>query len=307
MSVVIAGEAGSAGRVTISVLVRGSTCAVPRLRQRRSLLQQRRELLGLRVAELPLQRPELAGVVLRVEQRLALVLFRRQHARSARCGRSCRRRVAELVGAQDDVERLIPRHVAQRDVHGALHRRIDDDVQAADLGERAQHGAQIGALEVEADRVAGELAAARSPGPADRPCGAGGAGGAAAVACGGRASCAASGPAARRNRLRTGGALDAGVDDRRRSAGAAVEAERAIGSRRRRLLLQRQHRVGRAARRWSRGRRQHVRRRLRRRLVEVDDDGVAIAADVVRDRLRRARCARARSARRATRPASTET
>ena len=34
-------------------------------------------------------------------------------------------------------------------------RRIDDQVQATDLGERAKHGAKVGALEVEADRVTG--------------------------------------------------------------------------------------------------------------------------------------------------------
>src|SRR4030095_15210606 len=33
--------------------------------------------------------------------------------------------------------------------------RIDNQVQATDLGERAEHGAKVGALEVEADRVTG--------------------------------------------------------------------------------------------------------------------------------------------------------
>ena len=42
-------------------------------------LQQRRDFLALGVAQLPLQRAELAGVVLRVEQRLALVLLGLQH------------------------------------------------------------------------------------------------------------------------------------------------------------------------------------------------------------------------------------
>ena len=65
--------------------------------------------------------------------------------------------VVELIAAQDDVERLVPRHVVEDDVDRALHVGVDDHVQAADLGEAAQHGAQVGALEVEADRVAGEL------------------------------------------------------------------------------------------------------------------------------------------------------
>ncbi len=66
-------------------------------------------------------------------------------------------RVVELIGAQDDVERLIPRHLVQRDVDGALHVGIDDQIQAGDLSEGAEHRAQVDALEVEADRVPREL------------------------------------------------------------------------------------------------------------------------------------------------------
>src|SRR4051794_31792135 len=61
----------------------------------------------------------------------------------------------ELVGPQNDVERLVPRHVAQRHVDRALHCRIDDDVQPADLREDAEHSPEIGLLEVEADGIAG--------------------------------------------------------------------------------------------------------------------------------------------------------
>jgi hypothetical protein len=50
---------------------------------------------------------------------------------------------------------------SQRGVDGACGG-IDGDVPAADLGERAQHRSEIRALEVEADRVAGELPAARA-------------------------------------------------------------------------------------------------------------------------------------------------
>ena len=60
--------------------------------------------------------------------------------------------VSELVRAQDDIKRLIPRDVAHGNVHGATHGGIDDDVQAADLGEHAQHGAEVCAFELQADR-----------------------------------------------------------------------------------------------------------------------------------------------------------
>ncbi len=64
--------------------------------------------------------------------------------------------VVELIAAQDDVERLIPRHFVEDDVDRALHVRIDHHVETADLGEAAQHRAEVGALEVEAHRVTRE-------------------------------------------------------------------------------------------------------------------------------------------------------
>ena len=59
--------------------------------------------------------------------------------------------VAELVGAQDDVERLVPRHVAQRDVD-RCPARVGSMTMFRPLisAERPEHGAEIGALEVEA-------------------------------------------------------------------------------------------------------------------------------------------------------------
>ena len=59
-------------------------------------------------------------------------------------------RVVELIAAQDDVERLIPRHVGQLDVDRALDIGVDDHVEPADVGKRAEHGAQIDAVEIEA-------------------------------------------------------------------------------------------------------------------------------------------------------------
>src|SRR5206468_1688625 len=70
--------------------------------------------------------------------------------------------VPELVRPQDDVERLIPRHVAKRDVDGALHGRVDHDVEAADLGKRAKDRAKVRPLEIEADWMTGELPCRRA-------------------------------------------------------------------------------------------------------------------------------------------------
>ena len=120
-------------------------------------------------------------------------------------------RVVELIAAQDDVEGLVPRHVGQLDVDRALDVRVDDHVQAADVGERAQHRAQVDAVEIEAQRISGvlprllrALLLRRAPAPAADVCG----GCAAALAC-----CAW-----RRSRCATRGRLGsgAGASGRRR-------------------------------------------------------------------------------------------
>ena len=64
--------------------------------------------------------------------------------------------VPELVGAEDLIERLVPGHVAQRHIDGALYRRVDDHVQPADFREGPQYSAQVRSLKVEADRIARE-------------------------------------------------------------------------------------------------------------------------------------------------------
>ena len=56
-----------------------------------------------------------------------------------------------------------------RNVDGAAHGRIDDDVQAADLGEDAQHRAEVCAFELQADRLAGEDAVLVLEALVDRP------------------------------------------------------------------------------------------------------------------------------------------
>jgi hypothetical protein len=57
---------------------------------------------------------------------------------------------------QNDIERLIPRHFVQRHIDLALHRLIDHDVQAADVGKRPEHCSQIRALKIERHGVPGE-------------------------------------------------------------------------------------------------------------------------------------------------------
>ena len=62
-------------------------------------------------------------------------------------------------------------NVGQLDVDRPLDVGIDDHVQAADVSERPQDGAQIDAFEVEADRVAGELPRLVAARPLRRLCG----------------------------------------------------------------------------------------------------------------------------------------
>ena len=71
----------------------------------------------------------------------------------------------QFVIAKNDVQRLIPWHLIERHVDRPLHRLIDHDVQAADVGESAQHGAQIRTLKIERDRVSGETRARPRPVP----------------------------------------------------------------------------------------------------------------------------------------------
>ena len=149
------------------MLVRASNWIEPRCDSTVVVISSRRSA-ALRVAERARQDVQLAGERLRVRQLAALFFLVGQHGQRRDADDRAVDDVAELVRAQDDVERLIPRHVAQRHVDGALNRRIDDDVQAADLGEGPQHRAQVGALEVEADRVA-RVARARRCGAARRP------------------------------------------------------------------------------------------------------------------------------------------
>ena len=144
---------------------------------------------------------ELPGVGGRLGERLPRVLLLPQRVERRDADDRAVHGVAELVGAQDDVERLVPRHVAQHDVDRALHVRVDDDVEAADLGERAQHRAEVGALEVEADRMAGEPLLPRP-----------------AVCCSAAAGAVGGGPST------TVGGLDARRVDVALGAGAGVRA-----------------------------------------------------------------------------------
>ena len=59
--------------------------------------------------------------------------------------------LAEQLGAQDDVERLIPGHVLHLDRDLALDVVGGDDVHLADVGQQAQDVVDVGAAEVEVD------------------------------------------------------------------------------------------------------------------------------------------------------------
>ena len=139
----------------MSVFVRGSVWIDAALRQD-GRGDQRTQVFAARVAQRAGQRAQLARERLLFGQLAALRLLVGQHRQRRDADDGAVDDVAEPVRAQDDVERLIPRHVTQRHVHRALDGRIDHDVEAADLREGAEHRAQVGALEIEAHRVAGE-------------------------------------------------------------------------------------------------------------------------------------------------------
>src|SRR5438874_942827 len=64
----------------------------------------------------------------------------------------------EGLGPEDDVERLVPGHVAQLDRDGALHVVGDDDVLLADLGDGAEQVPDVDVLDVEVDATSRVLA-----------------------------------------------------------------------------------------------------------------------------------------------------
>ena len=108
-----AGRSRSAGRGRSSVLVRVSTCTSPRADS--ALRVRIDDQVGrLRVAERHRQDAQLAGERLRVGQLAPLLFLLREHVNRRDAHDRAVDRVAELVGLEDDVERLIPRHVAQR-------------------------------------------------------------------------------------------------------------------------------------------------------------------------------------------------
>ena len=157
----------------------------------------------------------------------------------------------------------------QHHVDRALHRRIDDDVQPADFREHAQHRAQIGPLEIEADRVARIDARIAGAGGLRRPA----------------AACAASGcRAARRRHLH-------GVRDRIGLRGLIQIHQRDPDRRRLRAQAERRNRIeGRRLLRLWRGDADLAAPHGARRsaATEVEHDGVALAAHLVGDRLRQA-------------------
>ena len=61
----------------------------------------------------------------------------------------------QALRRQNDVEDLIPRHIAQLQRNVALYRIADDDVHAAGLGQQLQHGARCDVLEIQRQPFAG--------------------------------------------------------------------------------------------------------------------------------------------------------
>ena len=64
--------------------------------------------------------------------------------------------LAEAVGGEHDVQRLVPRHVHQAQRHVASHVVANDEVQAGEIGDLLQHAVDGNALQVERQRRTGE-------------------------------------------------------------------------------------------------------------------------------------------------------
>ena len=264
--------------VMMTVFVRASTWICPRC-DSADLVSSDIICVCLRVAQREGLHPQVAGERFRFRQLPPLAFLVRQHRDRGDADDGAFGDVAQLVRAQQRLEGLVPGDVAQHDVDGRRRdRRIDDDVQPADLVEVAQHRSEIGAREVQRDRVPLYFL---SLGP-EMSCAA--VGGGVAGAC--WRGAAAAGAAA------AGAAATAGGGCRqRRAAGAAAAAATAAGggagATPERRGSQRRDRIGRRG--LSRGNGRRVGDRLGQRDVRL-----------LFDRRRGAR--RTRSAARTSRP-----
>ena len=63
--------------------------------------------------------------------------------------------LVESLGAQHDIQRLVPGHVLQAQRHAAVDRVADHDVLAAGVGQQLQHRARLDVLEVQRQPLAG--------------------------------------------------------------------------------------------------------------------------------------------------------
>ena len=118
-------------------------------------LDQRGEIGGLRVVDLQVfgaQRREFLHVLARGELGLLTrrEFFGRRHDDDVVVAA-----LVEALGAQHDVQRLVPRHVLQAQRDAALNRVGDDDVLAAGVREQLQHRAGFDVLEVQREALAG--------------------------------------------------------------------------------------------------------------------------------------------------------
>ena len=120
-------------------------------------LIERRHVGGLGVVDLQIlgaQRRELLDVLLRGEVRLLArgqLFLRRDDDDVVLLA------LVEALGAQHDVQRLVPRHVLQAQRHVAADRIADHDVLAAGIRQQLQHGARLDVLEVQRQALAGVL------------------------------------------------------------------------------------------------------------------------------------------------------
>jgi hypothetical protein len=116
--------------------------------------EQRLKVLRLCVAQGEGPHAELTGERARFGELAALGFFLGEHGERSDADDRPLGDVSELVRAQDRLERLVPGDVTHEDVDRALHRRIEDDVEAAVLDERSQRRAQVRAVEVQRHRRA---------------------------------------------------------------------------------------------------------------------------------------------------------
>ncbi len=120
--------------------------------RRQELLHRGHQVRGLGVAQHASGGDDVSGFGLRLGQLAILVGFLLQGFLGRDAQDIAIELLVQIVVLEDDIKSLVPWHIVENDRQGALHRRVHNDVQAADFVNQAEEVAQVHVFQVHGDR-----------------------------------------------------------------------------------------------------------------------------------------------------------